>query len=347
MLRCLAAHDKYPAQYSNLAFFVATTEHYYPQYADRCQCMQADASCEDYTDRTHQANKLDNKYRAYRIYDTRSPPTPRPTPAPKVFPTMNYTSVGLGQCLQYRYVPDYNGQHPNFLTDPRDPRWDGADRKRECMLRCLSAHKHMPAEYSNQYFTVSTKEYHPSYKDKCQCAKAGASCEDYTDRSYQTNKVDNRYMTYRIYDTRSEPTLRPTPIPPLSPMMGYEKIGAGGCMAFKYLPSGGMHTYLLSDPRDPRWDGADRKRECMLRCLAAHDEAPDTYSKLAFFVITSTWHSSYKDRCVCVKAGHGCEEPEERSTNTRRIHGRPANNFESYRIVNTYALGGEAATGGV
>ena len=102
MNRCLKAHKDHPGEgYSPVAFFVATKA-YSAYYAGRCNC--ASGPCEDHTDRTHYTDKIDPRYIAYRIYDTRDPPTLKPTPAPKLYSYMNYSLIGYGQCKKYKYL---------------------------------------------------------------------------------------------------------------------------------------------------------------------------------------------------------------------------------------------------
>ena len=119
---------------------------------------------------------------------------------------------------------------PYVLSDPRDPRYS-LDRKRECMLRCLQARDEMPNDYSDLGFSVATEKWHPSYKDRCQCLKAGYSCEAYTERDRNKN-----YMNYRMYDTRAAPTPKPTPAPNQFEYMNYTMIGHGACKKYHYLP---------------------------------------------------------------------------------------------------------------
>jgi hypothetical protein len=331
MLRCLQARDEDPSGYSDLAFYVAT-EHYHISYKDRCQCVQAGESCEDWTDRNAATNKEDTNYMAYRIYDTRATPTLKPTTVPKAYPHMNYTQIGYGYCKNWVYLPGQSNL-PYLLSDPRDPRYS-TDKKRECMLRCLQARDEMPREYSDLGFSVATEHYHITYKDRCQCLKAGRSCEDYTERGHRTNDLDRNYMNYRIYDTLAAPTPKPTPAPkPFEAnYMNYTMIGYGACKQSKYLPGLTYHMPgVLTDPRDPRYS-TDKKRECMLRCLQAREDHPEEgYSPLAFYVATKERHISYVDRCHCVSGP--CEDHTDRT----HVTDGPDTNYIAYRIYDTRA----------
>jgi hypothetical protein len=325
MLRCLKAREDKPDDgYSNEAFILAT-EKWHRSYADRCQCVKSGygQSCEDYKER-YESKNLDT----YRIVDTRLP-TLQPTFAPELFPHMDYSEIGWGQCKKYKYLPPANSWLPAFLSDDRDPAYDKEDRKRECMLRCLRASDEYPsAGVSKVAFVVVTENYHVSYKDRCQCAKAGYSCEDYTERSTSGGGSDKRFKAYRIFDKRAPPTLKPTPAPKLYPHMSYTQIGEGWCKGRLYLPGQTWSPNFLTDTRDPRYS-TDKKRECMLRCLQARDDFPLAGFGPAFFVMTDKYVSNpahYKDRCVCSRGT--CEKNEERTHNS---------GYMAYRIYDTRA----------
>ena len=131
-------------------------------------------------------------------------------------------------------VYDYNvltqGYRPFHLKEG-DPLYS-TDKMRECMNRCLKQHSLEPKAYSNLAFYVTSNTYShgPSYYYRCQCASG--PCENWDERT-----DSKQYTAYRIYNTKSAPTLRPTPAPPSYEKMAYAEIGDGTCKNYMFLPT--------------------------------------------------------------------------------------------------------------
>ena len=287
MNRCLAAHAKAPTVYSNKAFFVSSEKHYYGKnYWYRCQCVKgSEPRCDG-------AQLIYSKdYEAFRISDTAAAPTQKPTPMTPYI-DLRYSLIGDGYCKNRVLLPE--GEFPLLLTNSHDYRYS-TDKNRECMNRCLEMYDKEPFRYSNKaFFVVSAKHrYGVGYSKRCACGSIKDSCVG-KDLIHSAE-----YHAYRIYDKRDP---HPPPTPPTNPYKAasYSLIGKGQCKHQMNLRDShgtdlGWAAPLLSNRHDPLYSN-DKKRECMMRSLAAHNYKPTQYSNQAFQIATASRYRGYKDR---------------------------------------------------